>query len=107
MRIGLYIHNMVRNRSNEWIPWTGWRQHFRTCMEALRGAVIHDRPALEQRAMRWRSAPFEDVCIAIRLGCFDQAQAMLDRLGGPRSRDAACLNLLGVVHEARRDWRTA
>jgi Flp pilus assembly protein TadD len=48
-----------------------------------------------------------EACTAIRLGFFAEAEAILESLGGCASSDAACLNLLGIVHEARRQWKAA
>lgn len=44
---------------------------------------------------------------AIRLGLLDEARAALAAAERAGARGAAYLNLLGVVHELRRDWRAA
>src|SRR3954469_23990701 len=44
---------------------------------------------------------------AIRLGLIDQAHAALASSKWGAVRNAARLNLLGVVHELRRDWKGA
>ena len=55
----------------------------------------------------FRGASVQDACIAIRLGCFDEAKALLRQIAGQHGRDAAWLNLMGVACEARSDWRGA
>jgi len=53
-----------------------------------------------------RAALLQGVCTAMRLGFFDEAQAMLG--ADPHAgSDAACLNLLGVIHELRKQWKPA
>jgi hypothetical protein len=53
-----------------------------------------------------RAALLHDVCTAMRLGYFAEAQAMLNHEPHATS-DAACLNLLGVIHELRQQWKLA
>jgi hypothetical protein len=48
-----------------------------------------------------------DACNAIRLGFFDEAQAMLDAGRDHAAGDAAWLNLVGVLHEQRSEWKMA
>jgi Flp pilus assembly protein TadD len=48
-----------------------------------------------------------DAFIAIRLGCIEEADAILRRLSGPEARTAAWFNLMGVVFEAGGDWAQA
>lgn len=55
----------------------------------------------------FRGASVRDASIAIRLGCFDEAEALLDQVADQHGRDAAWLNLMGVVCQARVDWRRA
>jgi Flp pilus assembly protein TadD len=55
---------------------------------------------------RQRTALLHDVCTAMRLGFFREAQAMLDH-EPHAARDAACLNLLGVICELRQQWKLA
>jgi hypothetical protein len=55
----------------------------------------------------FRGASVRDACIAIRLGCFDEAEALLDQIAGQHGRDAVWLNLMGVVCQARAYWRGA
>jgi hypothetical protein len=55
----------------------------------------------------FRGTSVRDVCVAIRLGCFDEAQALLRQIAGQHGRDAAWLNLMGVACEGRSDWRGA
>jgi hypothetical protein len=42
-----------------------------------------------------------EVCTSIRLGRLDEAEAMV------ASEEAPCLNLLGVIHEMRGEWKLA
>jgi hypothetical protein len=53
-----------------------------------------------------RGALLESTCTAVRLGFFDEALAMLDG-DEHAAKDPACLNLLGVIHELRQDWKAA
>jgi hypothetical protein len=55
----------------------------------------------EQRALL-----LEEVRLLIRLGFFDEAQAIL-QVKLEAVRDAACLNLLGVIEELRSRWARA
>jgi hypothetical protein len=48
-----------------------------------------------------------DVRLAIRLGFFDEAQAALDHAPDAAGHDPECLNLLGVLHEFRHEWKLA
>jgi len=43
---------------------------------------------------------------AIRLGYFEQAESMIHAVAG-WDRDPVWLNLLGVIHEARGEWKPA
>lgn len=54
-----------------------------------------------------RSTALRDASLAIRLGCFDEAERMLRSADDAGLRDAAWLNLMGVVHESHGDWRRA
>jgi Flp pilus assembly protein TadD len=54
-----------------------------------------------------RSTAVRDASLAIRLGCFEEAERMLRSAGDAGLRDAAWLNLMGVIHESRDDWRRA
>src|SRR5205814_2771676 len=65
----------------------------------------------ERNPVRPWSAPLRrqclhDVRLAIRRGLYDRAESMLDpaRRPGP---DAQVLNLMGVICEARCDWKAA
>jgi hypothetical protein len=46
-------------------------------------------------------------CEAVRSGDFARAKAILESAPAAGTCDAACLNLLGVICEADRDWRQA
>lgn len=48
----------------------------------------------------------QEARIALRLGCIHEAEFVLNSIPG-RVRDAAWLNLMGVVHESRGNWRRA
>jgi hypothetical protein len=48
-----------------------------------------------------QSAFLTKVCTTIRLGRLDEAEAMV------ASHDAPSLNLLGVIHEIRGEWKLA
>ena len=50
----------------------------------------------------WRQA-----CRAIRRGEFTRARAMFSAWDEPAHRDAACLNVLGVLAVAESDWKHA
>src|SRR5262249_43218194 len=54
-----------------------------------------------------RAELMADIRIAIRLGLLDQAEMMIGRIGPNALRDADCLNLRGVIEEARRNWKSA
>jgi len=56
---------------------------------------------------RERAAVLHGACEAIRTGCWDDAQVILESAGDRGSRDAAWLNLVGVLHEARAQWKLA
>ena len=53
------------------------------------------------------AAAVREASLAIRLGCFEEAERILESAGDSALRDAAWLNLMGVVHESRGDWRRA
>jgi hypothetical protein len=53
-----------------------------------------------------RATLLHNVCTAMRLGFFKEAQLMLDHEPHTRN-DAACLNLLGVIYELRQQWKLA
>ncbi|HEY2586329.1 MAG TPA: response regulator [Tepidisphaeraceae bacterium] len=53
------------------------------------------------------AAAVRDASLAIRLRCFEDAERILESAGDAEVRDAAWLNLMGVVHESRGDWRRA
>ena len=48
-----------------------------------------------------------EVRTTIRLGCYDEALAMLLSIDPPPKRDAVYLNLLGVTYEGQRNWKVA
>ncbi len=48
-----------------------------------------------------------DACVAIRAGRADDGAALLRSHGAALAKDAAYLNLLGVVCEVRQQWRLA
>jgi Flp pilus assembly protein TadD len=50
-----------------------------------------------------RAERLADIRLAIRLGFFDRAERALAGM----DRDADCLNLLGVIEEARHAWKSA
>jgi hypothetical protein len=64
---------------------------------------------------RWRGGLDDDeradllrhTCAALRLGRLCEVQRLLDDAGDRAGGDAACLNLLGVVCEARGRWAEA
>lgn len=45
-----------------------------------------------------------DACFAIRRGCVDDAERILQSAAELGLHDAAWLNVMGVVHESRGDW---
>jgi tetratricopeptide (TPR) repeat protein len=49
----------------------------------------------------------DQVCSAIREGRFDDALTLLETAQCQRPHDGYSWNLLGVVHECRRDWKQA
>ena len=53
------------------------------------------------------AAAVRDACLAIRLACFDDAEHVLWSAGDSGLRDAAWLNVMGVVYESRGAWRRA
>lgn len=54
-----------------------------------------------------REQLLSEVRTAIRLGLFEEATTMLARFGDVAMSDADCLNLLGVIDEARCSWKSA
>lgn len=58
-------------------------------------------------ALPERGQMLRDVCLAIRLGCLDEALLMLRRADGRAIHEAAHQNLMGVIHEARHEWKLA
>jgi hypothetical protein len=54
-----------------------------------------------------RAGLLDDVCRAFRLGRLDEVRERLAEAGDRAAGDAACLNLLGVVCEARAEWAAA
>ena len=66
------------------------------------------------RATAWRAGRSTEwklllakAALAIRLGLTDEAMDLLTPFLCAPVRDAAYLNLLGVIYEKRRDWKTA
>jgi tetratricopeptide (TPR) repeat protein len=54
-----------------------------------------------------RSIVFQRACTAVRSGRLEEAKNLLEFATATSAADAGLLNLLGVVYEARRDWRQA
>ena len=54
-----------------------------------------------------RDMLLDDAYAALRAGDFTAIQKMIERAGEGALVDAACLNLLGVVCESRRQWKHA
>jgi hypothetical protein len=46
-------------------------------------------------------------CAAIHQGEWDLAESAIAAMAGVETTDARCLNLLGVIAEARHDWKRA
>lgn len=70
--------------------------------------LAHPRAALawQRRSAEWKSL-LSNAASAIRLGCLDHAMALLEPFQVAPVHDAAYLNLVGAVHEARREWKLA
>ena len=83
-----------------------WPTIARSMKEAAR-KLSWRSPAAYARPAADCSKAVQDACIAIRLGCLNEAGAILGSVGNRGRRDAAWLNLRGVVYEARGDWRRA
>src|SRR5947207_52212 len=56
---------------------------------------------------RERSVLVAGVCAAIHAGRLDRARQLLDSVEDRAARDAACLNLLGILYELHGDWDAA
>jgi tetratricopeptide (TPR) repeat protein len=54
-----------------------------------------------------RESLLDDLRLAIRMECYDEALRLANWAGGETFRDAAILNLHGVVHEKRGEWKLA
>ena len=75
-------------------------------LHLLTGRPRAHEPPLPPWDPRQRTALLHDVCTAMRLGFFREAQAMLDH-EPHAAHDPACLNLLGVICELSQQWKLA
>jgi hypothetical protein len=87
------------DRPSQSKPTGFWKQLF--AREFPGGGSGPEWPAAERDNLLRR------VCKAVRSGDFARARAILESAPGAGTCDAECLNLLGVICEADRNWRQA
>jgi hypothetical protein len=72
---------------------------------ALRRALVPQRTPQVRLSSQQRAELIERTCQDLQRGHSWSVEALLQDVGEPG--DAECLNLLGVIHEMRRQWRFA
>jgi hypothetical protein len=76
---------------------------------AVLATLIQRRPhqSLPLVVLTDRAELLQQIRTAIRLGLPDEAEAMIEHIGAFALNDAECLNLRGVICEARGAWKNA
>ena len=85
-------------------------RQFRKILSHLRPPDSARAPASGRQGpwlARERDAALQELRLAIRMGFDDQAMHLATALGDRTAVDAECLNLLGVIHERRGEWKLA
>ena len=76
-------------------------------LSSLRSLFTRAHSAQSSNAAAEPGIMLREIRIAMRLAMHDEAQKMIARLQAQGGREAECWNLLGAIHEARREWKAA
>lgn len=98
------LHDFIghqRARADSAAGYSGVRQW----IDRIRSAFV--RFGISNDVGRIKASAVRDACLSLRLGRIDEAETILRLIAGGDPRHAAWLNLMGVICEARGNWRRA